>query len=215
MTEQHEKFTAHVGLKPSIGATYAAATYKRFEEDIIFLRRRAKDAVDESKTKRYSRIIILLTAPYLESMSNLMFGELVEKKLEEVDNQANLPASIRRFRAIHDELLKKELKLDISGIQDIFQIRNNITLHPAGHEIVKVAGEGLGRLDKSIAYKKFKSFPFVYSHFTLNEADQILRAVYRFVTEFLNLIKDKISEDQFDIWYPKELGEWVKSMSDS
>ena len=210
MTEHHEKATAHLGLKASIEAVYTAATYKRFEEDIIFLRTQAKDAADESMRKRYARIIILLTAPYLESVSNLMFGELIDKELDEVDNRADLHKPIRRFRAIHHVLLNKELKLDTNGIQDIFHIRNNITLHPAGREVMKVAGEGLGRLDKSIAYKKFRSLPFVYSQFTINEADEILREVCQFLTEFLRLIKDKISKEQFDSWYPKELTEWVK-----
>jgi len=207
MTEHHEKATAYLGLKASGEAVYTAATYKRFEEDIIFLRRQAKDAADESTRKRYARIIILLTAPYLESVSNLMFCELIDKELDEVDNWVNLHKPIRRFRAIHHVLLNKELKLDTNGIQDIFHIRNNITLHPAGREVVKVAGEGLGRLDKRIAYKKFKSFPFVYSHFTLSEADEVLREVYKFLTEFLRLIKDKISKKQFDSWYPKALTE--------
>ncbi|MGB6873812.1 MAG: hypothetical protein WBE46_06735 [Dehalococcoidia bacterium] len=207
MTKHHEKAIAHLGLKTSSEAIYTAATYKRFEEDIVFLKRQANDATEESTRKRYARIIILLTAPYLESVSNLMFGELIDKELDEVDNRADLHKPIRRFRAIHHVLLNKELKLDTNGIQDIFHIRNNITLHPAGREVVKVAGEGLGRLDKRIAYKKFKSFPFVYSHFTLSEADEILREVYQFLTEFLRLIKDKISKKQFDSWYPKELTE--------
>jgi hypothetical protein len=215
MTEHHEKVTAHLGLKASGEAVYTAATYKRFEEDIIFLRRQAKDVADESTRKRYARIIILLTAPYLESVSNLMFGELIDKELDEVDNRADLPKPIRRFRAIHHALLNKELKLDTNAIQDIFHIRNNITLHPAGREVMKVAGEGSGRLDKRIAYKKFRSLPFVYSHFTLNEADEILKEVYQFLTEFLRLIKDKILKEQFDSWCAKELTEWVKSMPDS
>jgi hypothetical protein len=210
MSEHHEKSTAHLGLTASGEAVYTAATYKRFEEDILFLRRQTKDAADESTRKRYARIIILLTAPYLESVSNLMFGELIDKELDEVDKRIDLPAPLRRFRAIHYALLHKELKLDTNGIQDIFHIRNNITLHPAGREVVKIAGEGLGRLDKSIGYKKFKSLPSVYSHFTLNEADEILREVYQFLTEFLRLIKDKISKKQFDSWCPKELTEWVK-----
>ncbi len=210
MTEHHEKDTTHLRLKANVEAVYAAATYKRFEEDIVFLRRQAKDAADESTRKRYARIIILLTAPYLESVSNLMFDELIDRELDEVDNRADLPKPIRRFRAIHHVLLKKELKLDTNGIQDIFHIRNNITLHPAGREVVKVAGEGLGRLDKGIAYSRFKSFPFVYSHFTVNQADEILREVYQFLTKFLGLIKDEISKDQFDSWHPKELTEWVK-----
>ena len=215
MTGHHEKGTAHLGLKASAEAVYTAATYKRFEEDIVFLRRQAKDAADESTRKRYARIIILLTAPYLESMSNLMFGELTDKELDDVDKRAGLPGSIRRFRAIHHALFNGELKLDTNGIEDIFRIRNKITLHPAGREVMKVAGEGLGRLDRRIAYKKFRSLPFVYSHFTLNEADEILREVCQFLTGFLSLIKDKISKEQFDSWYPKELAEWVKSMHDS
>jgi len=207
MTEHHEKNTIHLGLKTSVEAVYTAATYKRFEEDIVFLRRQAKDAADESTRKRYARIIILLTAPYLESVSNLMFGELIDKELVEVDNRVDLPKPIRRFRAIHQVLLNKELKFDTNGIQDIFHIRNNITLHPVGREVMKVAGKGLGRLDRGIAYKKFRSLPFVYSHFTLNEADEILREVYQFLTKFLRLIKDKISKEQFDSWYPKKLTE--------
>ena len=210
MTEYQGKVTAHIGFKLSVEAVYAAATYKRFEEDIIFLRRQAKDAADESTTKRYARIIILLTAPYLESVSNLMFGELIDKELDEVDKRVDLPKPIRRFRAIHRALLNKELKLDTNGILDIYHVRNNITLHPAGREVMKVAGEGLRRLDRRIAYKKFTSFPLVYSDFTLNEADEILREAYHFLTEFLGLVKDKISREQFDSWYPKELTEWVK-----
>jgi len=214
MTEHHQKYTAHLSLKASVEATYTATTYKRFEEDVIFLRRQAEDTADESMRKRYARITILLTAPYLECVSNLMFGELIGKRLDRVDkrtaNRQRLPPSILKFRAIHHTLLNKELKLDTNGIEDIFHIRNNITLHPAGREVVKVAGEGLGRLDRRIAYKKFKSFPSVYSHFTLSEADEIIREVYQFLTEFFRLIKDKISEKQFDSWYPKELAEWVK-----
>jgi hypothetical protein len=160
MTEYHEQGTSHLGLKLSTDAVYTAATYKRLEEDIIFLRRQAEHTTDESERKRYARITILLAAPYLESMSNLMFQQLINKELEEVDKRADLPKPIRRFRGIHHELLGEELKLDTHGIQDIFHIRNNITLHPAGHEVVKIAGEELGRMDKRIAYKKFGSVSF-------------------------------------------------------
>jgi len=184
LTEHQEEGTLHLGLKLSVEAVYTAATHKRLEEDVIFLRIQAEDTTAESERKRYARIIILLIAPYLESMSNLMFGQLVNKKLKEVDNQAGLPKPIRRFGAIHHELLCKELKLDADGIQDIFHIRNNITCHPAGHEVVKIAGGELGRIDKRIAYKKFKRFPFVYSDFTLKEADEVLREVEEFLTGF-------------------------------
>jgi len=208
MTKYQEQGTAHIGLKVSGEAVYTAATYKRFEEDIIFLRRQAEGTTDESKRKRYARIIILLTAPYLESMSNLMFGELINKELSEVDKRTDLSAPIQRFRAIHHVLLHKELELDINGIQDMFYIRNNITLHPAGREVVKVAGEGLGRIDKRIVYKKLKSFPSVYSDFTLQEADEILGEVEEFLTGFLNLLRDKVSKEQLDKWWPRELVEW-------
>jgi len=208
MTKYQEQGTAHIVFKVSAEAVYTAATYKRFEEDVIFLRRQAEETTDESKRKRYARIIILLTAPYLESMSNLMFGELINKGLDEVDKRKDLPAPIRRFGAIHYVFLHKELKLDTNGIQDIFHIRNNITLHPVGREVVKVAGEGLGRIDKRIAYKKLKSFPSVYSDFTLKEADEILREVEEFLTGFLNLLRDKVPKEQLDEWWPRELVQW-------
>jgi len=54
MTEHHEKATAPLGLKASGEAVYTTATYKRFEEDIVFLRKQAKDAADESTRKRYA-----------------------------------------------------------------------------------------------------------------------------------------------------------------
>lgn len=212
MTNYQQQGTAYIGFKVSGEAVYTAATYKRFEEDIIFLRRQAEGTTDESQRKRYARIIIMLTAPYLESMSKLMFGELISKELDEVDRRIDLPAPIRRFRAIHHVLLHKELKLDTNGIQDIFHIRNNITLHPAGREVVKVAGEGLGRTDKRIAYKKLKSFPFVYSGFTLKEADEILREVEEFLTAFLNLLRGKVPEEQLDKWWPRELVQWTTSI---
>jgi len=211
MTKYQKQGTAYIDFKVSGEAVYTAATYKRFEEDIIFLRRQAEGTTDESQRKRYARIIIMLTAPYLESMSNLMFGELINKELDEVDKRTHLSA-IQRFREIHHVLLHKELKLDTNGIQDIFHIRNNITLHPAGREVVKVAGEGLGRIDKHIAYKKLKSFPFVYSGFTLKEADEILREVEEFLTAFLNLLRGKVPEEQLDEWWPRELVQWTTSI---
>jgi len=52
--------------------------------------------------------------------------------------------------------------------------------------------------------------PFVYSHFTLKEADEILMEVKEFLTKFLGLLKHNLSEEQTSEWRPKDLVDWIE-----
>lgn len=202
-------------LKPTghLTALYRETTFKRIVEDALFFRQQAEGETENKQKGCYARVVILLMAFYLESLSNLVFEELVKKKLKDYDSQAGLSKPVQRFRAIHCELLggKPTLKdEDINGIQDIFTIRNKIIAHPAGRAKLHIDTDEdrRSRVDRQVTYKKFKNFPLVYSHFTLKEADIILKEVKEFLTKFLNLVKERLSEQQFNDWWPKELVEW-------
>lgn len=60
-------------------------------------------------------------------------------------------------------------------------------------------------MDKKVSYCKFTKFPVVYSHFTVSEEDPIIDEARSFLVEFLNALKPKITDEQFNNWWPKEL----------
>lgn len=181
---------------------YSEATHERILEDaVFFLEKAAEDSIDDGERKRYSRIVILLMALYLESLSNrlcdIVLGEnwkIPKKKREE-----GVAETIIKFKAIYEELFNKELALYTGGIQDIFTIRNRIIAHPAGRSkecIEDVSGKHKRtRMGKVVKYQKFINFPFHYSHFTLPEAVSIFEEAIGFRRDFLNLIKERIPAD--------------------
>lgn len=238
MAEYKGHSQVQLGLHVEASAVYTEATFKRIVEDALFFRRAAEQVNTEPDRKRYARAIILLMALYLESLSNRIFLHFFdpvtpdEKKepnrcLDNVDGRSDLPGPVRNFRAAYKKCLNKELNLDTNGIKDIFTIRNRIIAHPSGRAQLQAKKEGWEPLitsvkwrDKEVQilpsqldYAKFKQFPSVYSHFTLREADEILKEVEDFLTSFLGLIKGKIPQKQFDEWWPAELVEWGKSVS--
>jgi len=155
---------------------------------------------------------------YLESLSNLILVTLTQinpsEKLEEYDevykDGTHLSGSIRKFNAIHYEVLGKKLTLDTNGIQDIFHIRNHIMAHSTGRDKLESYELGWRPVNKNFTYRKFKNLPFVYSHFTLKEADEILMEVKEFLTKFLGLLKHNLSEEQTSEWRPKDLVDWIE-----
>lgn len=183
MAEHKEYVEAHIGIKAEAEAVYGEATFKRIVEDAVFFRRRAaEDKIDDGQRKRYARIIILLVAFYLESLSNLIHERLGGRRSKD-DKRAGrggLAGPILKFREVYCKHLDRELSLNTDGVQDIFIIRNKIIAHPAGRAQLQVAGVRRGRLDKQVSYKKFTDFPLVYSWFTLQEADAILKEVKEF-----------------------------------
>jgi len=186
---------------------------------VFFRRQAADDQIDDRDKKRYARIVILLMAFYLESMSNLLFGELVNKKLKIIGKQIYLPPKmakpIKHLKAVHHELFGKELSLDTDGLEDIFTVRNIIIAHPAGRAQSQTGtGEDVwSRLGRNITYKKFRHLPLHYSHFTLNHADELLKEVKEFLTKFLVLLRDKVPKEQVDEWWPGELVEWSEEVN--
>jgi len=238
MAEYEEHLQAKIGIHVEGSAVYTEATFKRIVEDEIFFRGAAENVNTESDKKRYARLIILLMALYLESLSNRIFLHFFDQVtldetkqlngcVDHVDCRSDLPGPVRNFRAIYKKCLNKELTLDTSGIQDIFTIRNRIIAHPSGRAQLHTDKDGWKPLitsvkwqDKEVQilrqqlnYAKFRHFPPVYSHFTLREADEILEEVRKFLTNFLSSLGGKVAQKQLDEWWPAELVEWSKPVS--
>lgn len=238
MAEYKEHLSAKVGTHVEVNAVYTEATFKRILEDAIFFRGAAENVSTESDKKRYARLIILLMALYLESLSNRIFLHFFDRvALDEtkqptgcvghVDSRSDLPGPVRNFRAIYRNCMNKDLTLDTSGIQDIFAIRNTIIAHPSGGAqlqtskdcwkplitVVKWKDKEVQISRQSLNYARFKHFPSVYSHFTLREADEILEEVREFLTGFLKSLGGKVAQKQLDEWWPVDLLGWSRSVS--
>ena len=212
---------ARVGIRASVEAVYSEATFKRIVEDAIFFRRKAtEDNINDAERKRYSRIVILLMAFYLESLSNLLCDAVLGEdwKGAKENKEKGVAEAIIKFKAVHKKLYDgKELALRTDGIQDIFTIRNKVIAHPAGRAKLRTRTGDVkwNRIDKEFGYKKFTNFPLVYSHFTLQEADSVLTEVKDFLIKFHDLLKhrkDKVPEDALNTYWPKELVEWSKEV---
>jgi hypothetical protein len=142
---------------------------------------------------------------YLEAMSRLVFDELVNKPLEQVDNRTDLPKPVRRFRGVYSEVFGKELPLDTDGIRDLFTIRNKITAHAAGHAQLEGVDSGWNRIDENVAYGKLTGLPSNYSSFTSKHAGIALDETVAFITKFLDSLRAKIPEGTLKLWWPTEL----------
>lgn len=193
---------------------HTVPTYKRIVEDaLFFLDQSRKNNTSEIEKNRFARATILLMAFYIESISNLLYDYILcENKLEEIDNRSDLPAPIRRIRAVYLQLYKKELSIDIKGIRDIFTIRNKIIAHPAGFSEEKDSETGWKRMDKTITYEKFENFPCTYSKFTVVHAETVIEEGKNFLISFHELLKDKGSKQKLlDACWPTELIKWYKN----
>ncbi len=216
--EEHleEKMKAHTGVE----ASYIEKTFKRIVEDAIFFRKKAgAKNINQTEKMRYSRIVILLMAFYLESLSNLVGDFVLGKNWEpprppkkskppEKCKEKQGAKAILKFRAIHKQLYGEELALDTDYIQDIFTIRNRVIAHPAGRSQECTNGDRWKREDRAVSYRKFKDFPFTYSQFTPPHADRVLEEVKNFLVKFHDLLKDK--KDRVLEYMPNDLSEKKK-----
>jgi hypothetical protein len=204
-----------VGIKVSASAIYSEATATRFVEDAIFLYKQAIIATDELERKRFSRLAIMVIPFYLESISNYLFDNFLNsKKLDDVDNRNELQKPVRRFRAVYNKCLNKELKdRDINGIRDIFTIRNKITAHPKGRSSLVTTKNGWEREDENISYHKLEGLPKVYSHFFPEHSYLIFTEVHDFLTKYITSIKHKLTEEQYNYIWPKNLIDWKSTQT--
>ena len=198
-----------LGIMTSVNAEYSEATAKRFIEDAIFLYGKGINTTDELEKKRYSRLAVMVIPYYLECLSNYLYDNFINVELNDADNRTDLPKPVRRFRAVYNKCLNKELKdQDINGIIDIFTIRNRIMAHPQGRSRLVTTDNGWERDDISITYLKLKDLPQVYSHFYPKHTHLIFTEVHDFLTNYITSLKDKLTDEQYEYIWPKELIDW-------
>ena len=170
--------SSKIEVEVSVNSEYSEATFQRILEDMLFFGKKSiEPGCDEVEKKRYARMAIILSAFYLESLSNNLFDKLANQELQGIDYRSGLPDALKRFRVIYRQFKKRELDIDINGIRDIFYIRNHIIAHPAGRARLQGTNSGWVPVGKSSSYNKFKNFPFAYSHFNSQHAKIVLNEV--------------------------------------
>ncbi len=212
MTKYELELSNNVPLRDSMNAEYSEATAKRFIEDAIFSYEKAIKATDELEKKCYSRLAVTVIPYYLECLSNYLYDDFINVELGDADKKTDFPKPVRRFRAVYGKLTKKKLEdeIDVNGIIDIFTIRNRITAHPQGRSTLETTPDKWKRSDINISYLKFAdpNFPQVYSHFYPEHTHLILTEVHDFLTKYITSIKHKLTAEQYNYIWPKELIDW-------
>lgn len=199
-----------MGSEVSASAQYSEATTKRLIEDIVFLLQKAIETTNELEKTRLSRIAVSLVPYYLESLSNYLYYEFNKEETDKYDNSTDIPKPIRMLKYVYKKALDKDLTdEDISGIRDIFTIRNKITAHPAGRSDLVSTNNGWEREDKNIHYFKLKGLPKVYSDFNIEHVKQVLKEVSNFISQYLSSIKKQLSNKQYAYIWPEELNKYL------
>jgi len=209
MAEYDMELGENLKMKDSPSAEYSEATTKRFIEDAIFLYQNATKSTDALEKKRYSRLAVTVIPYYLESLSNYLYDEIINRTLDDVDQRTELPKPVRKFRAVYNNCFNKELPdQDINGIRDIFTIRNRITAHPQGRSNLVSTNTGWERNDITITYYKLNNLPKVYSDFELKYTHLIFTEVHDFLTKYITSIKGNLTDKQYNYIWPEELITW-------
>jgi len=190
-------------------------TYLHILRDLLFLLKR------RGEHPSYSRLAILLSALFLESLSNLLFDNVCpEQELKDIDKRTDLPKPLRRFRAVYLKVTGEELRLDTSGIRDIFTIRNKVIAHPAGESIECRTQDSSGNWQrtrvvpnhkKELKYHKLQraGISTVYEHFSTDHAVCVFEETKEFLQQFSSLLR-QANQNLADACWPKELSSWIR-----
>ena len=205
------------GIKFSGQGKYSVSkpTCNEVYNDLIFFLNESKASnIDQVISKRYARTALVFLAFYFESLANLLVDEVEKKfdcsqKLEQVYTKRNhYPEPLRKFQAVYSERHNQTLPLDLSGIQDLFLIRNQVIAHPPARSIVAGTdvseGKGLKENGKSLSLKKFTHFPNIYSEFTNVHTQEIYNETKDFLEKYHNLVAKDLSESGI-LFYLKQL----------
>ena len=191
-------------------------TYRHILRDLLFLLRR------RGEHPSYPRLAILLSALFLESLSNLLFdGVFPGQELnKDVDKRTDLPDPLRRFRAVYLKVTGEELQLDILGIRDIFTIRNRVIAHPAGESIEHRTQDSSGTWQRTRVVPKHKkklkyhklhgaNISTTYEHFSPDHAMRVFEETKEFLQQFSSLLR-QANQQLANACWPEELSNWVR-----
>jgi hypothetical protein len=182
-----------------------------YDDLLFFMNILNQPCNDLDYSKRYSRIIIILMAFYIESLSNLLLYEIKKinnnqfiafKKIYK-SNKIKISASvvIDNLRIAYGVLKNnpnKFIDFDIRGIRDLFEIRH-LFAHPPGRSIISgnilIDGKGLPEDRKPIVYEKFQDFPKIISEFTVEHAKILYNEINIFLKQYCELISMYFPKD--------------------
>lgn len=200
-------------LKPEAEYLFVEATFNQIYTDCLFFLNKTKESrIKEEEKDRYARVSILFAAFYIESLSNRLWDAFPARSQKRLSAKKDLPEPVKNFRAVHHKLCRTYLPLNTDGIEDIFTIRNEIFAHSPAFSIMAGTGipcgrgreipRGRGRRNR-INYKKFKTFPRVYSLFKTQHAEAVVNEAMNFVNAYRDLLKGKIPDNILDAIRPK------------
>lgn len=194
-------------LKPEAEYFFIEPTFKQIYTDCLFFLNKAQESgIKEEENDRYARVSILFAAFLIESLSNRLWDAFPAKSEKKQDIAGkDLPEPIKKYRAVYYKFYQIHLQLNTDGIEDIFTIRDKILAHPPAFSTKAGTGipSGRGRDNRGIVYKKFKTFPLVYSLFRTQHAKDIVNEVMNFLNDYCDLLKGKIPDNILNAIRPK------------
>jgi hypothetical protein len=173
-------------------------------------------------------IAIFLAAAFIESTANFLLEQLkpgedlehIEKSfgLTGRDPQGNrLPKPIRSLIASHYLACGSSCSHQLSGLLDIFQVRNRIVGHPAGtaKEDLDLRDDGSWdrkRADRTLSYERFANWPTTLSQFTRDHAHEAVAETKRSLRSIRDdLAKEGVDSRILDRAFPSALADWRSS----
>lgn len=174
---------------------------------LYFMNRLNQPNNDLDHVKRYSRIVIILMVLYVESLSYLLFNEVIkyynkkdslelvtreDNKIKQDERGNPYPRPIINYLSVYYISCNQYLLIDILGIRDLFLIRNKIFAHPPGRSIISKTGfpEGKGLTEKAelINYNKFVHFPNILQNFSKEHACELYIEIKDFLGKYFSLL---------------------------
>ena len=195
--------------------TFVEATYNRIAEDAVyFMNQMINTEIRESDKNRSARMVLLLMAFYIESISRALRETPETKNFRSIVKREGWPKYFRGFPIVYRKLCNKRLQLNIDGIDDIFLIRNKVLAHPWGYTRREEDGALIinPESDSTLAsYAKFRKFPKSYTEFNVSHTVLVLNEVISILKKYHNLIKRETTDKKLlDSCWPAGLILWKK-----
>ncbi|MDD5219941.1 MAG: hypothetical protein PHV11_05215 [Candidatus Bipolaricaulis sp.] len=186
MTRHEKAFSEGVGVTAHLSAQFQEATNLCILDSVMDL---LTDGERAGIQNRFG-IAIFLTAALIESTASFLLEQLKPgEDLEHIEQSLGLtgrdmdgnhfPKPIRSLIASYYAACGSPCPHQLSGLLDIFQVRNRIVGHPAGtaKEDLDLRDDGSWdrkRADRTLTYDKFRAWPTTLSQFKREHAHEAL-----------------------------------------
>jgi len=191
MTHHDKAFSANVRVTADLGAQFQEATNLRVLDALIDV---LSDGERADIRNRFG-IAIFLMAAFIESTASFLLEEVRPGEgLDEIERSLGLtgrdlagnrlPKPIRKLLATYRSACGCSCPHPMTGLRDIFHVRNRIVAHPAGtaKEDLDLWQDGSWdrkRADLTLEYERFTEWPTTLSQFTRDHAHEALAETKR------------------------------------